>query len=118
MLWLWRTIFSNLQTTMLRDEILKKTKPKIQKRNVQKLERDRDVFSRDADRKMQEEEDEKDVLTPPSTEELTAEPTQEELEAIGPVQMEKEAAFSHSKIERTEKKATRSLQLSPPMWWH
>jgi chromosome segregation ATPase len=112
----------HLQTKTQREEKLKKTKTKIeamneviagQERNVQKLERDRDDallkarklhFSRDAERKRQEEEDEEDTSTPPSTEELTAEPTQEELEAIEPVQTEKEAAFYQSKIERTKKK--------------
>lgn len=43
-------------------------------------------------------------MTPPSTKESTAEPTEEELEAIEPVEVRKETAYYLSKIERAKKK--------------
>jgi hypothetical protein len=51
-------------------------------------------FHRNADKKRKEEKEENDdILTPPSTEESTAEPTEEELEAIEPVEVRKETAY-------------------------
>jgi hypothetical protein len=74
-----------------------------QEANVKKLKKDRDAalmkarelqFHRNADKKRKEEKEENDnILTPPSTEESTAEPTEEELEAIEPVEVRKETAY-------------------------
>lgn len=112
-----------MQAMSQREAKLERTRSKLeqmngiltaQEANVQKFEKERDAalrkarqfhYRRDEERKRKEEEEEnQDELTPPSTEELTSDPTEEELEAIEPVQTKKEAAFYQSKIERAKKK--------------
>jgi len=112
-----------MQAMTQREEKLKKSREKLEKMqgvitkqeaNVNKLVKDRDAalhkarqlhYTRDAQVKKQAEEEESEqVLTPPSTEEETAEPTEAELEAIEPVETKKEPAFYLSKIERAKKK--------------
>jgi chromosome segregation ATPase len=113
----------HVQAMSQREEKLTSTRLKLEKMqevitkqeaNVKKLEKDRDAalvkarelqFHRNADKKRKEEKEENDdTLTPPSTEESTAEPTEEELEAIEPVEVRKETAYYLSKIERAKRK--------------
>lgn len=112
----------HLQNKTQREEKLKKTKSKLesmneiivkQESNVAKLQKDKDGalrkarelhYRRDAERKRIEEEDADDDLTPPTTQEMTAEATEEELAAIEPVPTRKDPAYYQSKIERTKKK--------------
>ena len=110
-----------MQTVLQREARLEKHRARLdamndiiskQEANVQKLQTDKDAallkarqvhYLRDVERKKKEEQEDDDVLSP-AAEEVTVEPTEEELLAIEPVQTAKEPAFYKSKIERTQQK--------------